>query len=258
MFGDMMRTKATEDGVNVHYMINNEEKTGTCAVCVSDSGTKRSLCAYLGAANTFKKEHLLEIWAVVEAAEIYYASGYHLTVSPDSILAIAKHSSENSSKKFCLNLAAPFISQFFSEQLLSVLPYVDILFGNETEAQAFAKMQNWPDSLSIREIAVKIGQLDKANKKKERIVVITQGEGKIFVVTAEGSKVAEFMPTKLEKSQIIDTNGAGDAFVGGFLSQLASGHGLDACVAAGTYAATEIIQRSGCTFPAECKFKTAA
>lgn len=79
MFGDMMRTKATEDGVNVLYMINTEEKTGTCAVCVTSGGNNRSLCAYLGAANTFKKDHLLEIWSHVENAEIFYVSGFHLT-----------------------------------------------------------------------------------------------------------------------------------------------------------------------------------
>lgn len=53
----------------------------------------------------------------------------------------------------------------------------------------------------------------------------------------------------------MDTNGAGDAFVGGFLSQLAGGKGVEACIQAGNYAANVIIQRSGCTFPKECGYK---
>ena len=36
------------------------------------------------------------------------------------------------------NLAAPFISQFFTDRLRDVLFYVDILFGNEDEAVAFS------------------------------------------------------------------------------------------------------------------------
>ena len=52
-------------------------------------------------------------------------------MSPESILKVAKHASENN-KVFCMNLSAPFISQFFKEDLMKVMPYVDVLFGNET------------------------------------------------------------------------------------------------------------------------------
>ncbi|TNN82417.1 Adenosine kinase [Liparis tanakae] len=57
--------------------------------------------------------------------------GFFLTVSPESIMKVAKHASDHN-KIFCMNLSAPFISQFFKEPLMKVMPYVDILFGNET------------------------------------------------------------------------------------------------------------------------------
>lgn len=31
-----------------------------------------------------------------------------------------------------MNLSAPFLSQFFKEPLMNAMPYVDIIFGNET------------------------------------------------------------------------------------------------------------------------------
>lgn len=255
MFGDIMRTKAQEDGVNVLYMVNEEEKTGTCAVCVSQGGKQRSLCAFLGAANTFKKEHLInEVWTDVQKADLYYISGFHLTVSPESFLEIAKYSEQEPNKILACNLSAPFISQFYSAQLLSVLPYVDIVFGNETEADAFRTMKGWSAELSVREIAVQICKLDKVNKLKPRVVVITQGADNIIVVQNDGADVQEFKPTKLTAEQIVDTNAAGDAFVGGYLSQLIRKKSLATCIKAATYAATEIIQQQGCTLPAECKF----
>ncbi len=60
----------------------------------------------------------------------------------------------------------------------------------------------------------------------------------------------------LPKENLVDTNtnGAGDAFVGGFLSQLARGRDIAECVRAGHYASRVIIQRSGCTFPRECDY----
>jgi adenosine kinase len=33
---------------------------------------------------------------------------------------------------FMMNLSAPFLSQFFKEPMMEAMPYVDILFGNET------------------------------------------------------------------------------------------------------------------------------
>jgi len=42
-----------------------------------------------------------------------------------------------------MNLAAPFLSQFFKGPLLETMPYWDILFGNETEALTFAKEQKF-------------------------------------------------------------------------------------------------------------------
>ena len=51
------------------------------------------------------------------------------------------------------------------------------------------------------------------------------------------------------------TIGAGDAFVGGFLSQLVKGKEIADCVRAGHYASRVVIQQSGCTFPKECGFK---
>lgn len=47
----------------------------------------------------------------------------------------------------------------------------------------------------------------------------------------------------------------GDAFVGGFLSQLVHGKPIEDCVRAGCYAANVIIQRSGCTYPEKPDFK---
>ena len=64
---------------------------------------------------------------------------------------------------------------------------------------------------------------------------------------AIGDNVRTFPVTKVD--QLVDTNGAGDAFVAGFLSQLLLGASLDDCVAAGHWSAGVIIQHVGCTFP---------
>ncbi|XP_006518503.1 adenosine kinase isoform X1 [Mus musculus] len=131
-FGEILKRKAADAHVDAHYYEQNEQPTGTCAACIT--GGNRSLVANLAAANCYKKEKHLDLernWVLVEKARVYYIAGFFLTVSPESVLKVARYAAENN-RVFTLNLSAPFISQFFKEALMDVMPYVDILFGNET------------------------------------------------------------------------------------------------------------------------------
>jgi adenosine kinase len=47
---------------------------------------------------------------VVENARFYYSAGFFLTVSPDSMMAVAKHSAAEG-KCYMMNLSAPFLMQ---------------------------------------------------------------------------------------------------------------------------------------------------
>ena len=65
------------------------------------------------------------------------------------------------------------------------------------------------------------------NTKRPRTVIITQGAHPTVVVH-EG-KIHEYPVLVIAPEKIVDTNGAGDSFVGGFLSQLVGGHALHVC-----------------------------
>ena len=45
----------------------------------------------------------------------------------------------------------------FKKTLLDAMPYIDFLFGNETEARAFADSENW-GTQDIPEIALKVAR----------------------------------------------------------------------------------------------------
>nr|XP_010934326.1 adenosine kinase 2 [Elaeis guineensis] len=250
-FGKEMKKKAKDSGVNGHYYEDETAPTGTCAVCVV--GGERSLVANLSAANCYKSEHLKkpENWALVEKAKYIYIAGFFLTVSPESIQLVAEHAAAKN-KVFMMNLSAPFICEFFRDAQEKALWYVDYLFGNETEAKTFAKVRGW-ETENVEEIALKISALPKASGTHKRITVITQGCDPVIV--ADDGKVKTFPVIVLPKEKLVDTNGAGDAFVGGFLSQLVQERSVEDCVRAGCYAANVIIQRSGCTYPEKPDFE---
>lgn len=242
-YGKILSNKMLEFGAHVNYLITEDHPTGTCA-CVL-TGNDRSLVANLAAANHYKKDHLMkpENWEHVVKAKLLYVAGFHLTVATDAMLELGKHASKHN-KIFSTNLSAPFLCQFFSEQQMSVMPYVDFLFGNETEFAAFSKHQNF-ETEDLTEIALKAAALPKINKQRERTVVITQGS--LPTIVAHGGKVTEYPVNEVKEEDIVDTNGAGDCFVGGFLSQLIQDKSIEDCIKVANYCASYIIKQSGIT-----------
>eukprot|EP00842_Homolaphlyctis_polyrhiza_P005806 jgi/Hompol1/6226/HPOL_001337-RA len=243
----ILAREAAKDGLRTEYHVAAGLPTGKCAVLIT--GIQRTLVTDLQAANAYSPDHLArpDIWALVEGARFYYVGGYFLTVSPPSALRIAQHAAEHN-KVFTMNLSAPFISQFFGQPLSELLPYVDVLFGNEAEAEAFSTANNF-GTTDLAEIALKAAALPKANASRPRLVVFTHGAQPTVVAYNGSIKTFPIIPIKVE--DIVDTNGAGDAFCGGFLSQYVQGHSVEQSVAAGHYVANVVIQRSGPSYPSE-------
>jgi adenosine kinase len=247
-YGKELKDCATADGVLVHYMQDPTTPTGTCAALIKDG--ERALVANLAAANNFKPSHFETETAkeIIEAAKFYYCAGFFLTVSVESLVQVAEHAVAND-KVFCLNLSAPFLVDFFADQMATAIEYADYLFGNESEAAAYAKKHGLSENL--QELALAVAALPKKSSRP-RTVVFTQGS-QSTIVACDG-KVSEYAVEPLAKEELVDTNGAGDAFVGGFLSQLIMGKGVDECVKAGHYAARYIIQTSGTTLDKPCEY----
>lgn len=251
--GKTLKEKAVADGVDVQYMIDDTNPTGTCGVLVT--GDDRSLVANIAAANSYDPSHLQgEAWDLVKKAKYYYIAGFFLTPpkGPEAIMKIAGHACEEN-KVFMMNLSAPFLCLVppFFKAMMDASTYWDVLFGNEDEMAEFSKANSFGTE-DLKEIALKAAALPKSNTKRSRMVVITHGSEPTII--AKDGQVTEYPVIPIEKKDIIDTNGAGDAFVGGFMSQLVQGKDVDECVRAGNYSANLIIQRSGCTFPDKCGF----
>jgi len=239
-------------GVQELYQKDGEASTGLCAVLITDEGKNRSLVTALGAANNYKHAHTETeaVQGAIKAAKVYYGSGFFQTVCPETMMHVAKHARDEG-KIFTTNLSAPFLMQVppFLAATEATLPFVDILFGNETEAATWAEVKGWEEK-DVAEIAKKLSA-----EVTKGTVVITQGADPTIVVF--NGEVTTYPVNKVEK--LVDTNGAGDAFVGGFLSKLVlvdakanlTQDDIAECVRAGAYAAEQIIQRDGCTIPAD-------
>lgn len=246
-----LKDTASAAGVTTLYFETEKDATGSCAVLVKSS--ERALVANIAAANHFAQTHLdsAEVKAAIEKARIIYATGFLLTLpeGPASLRQLGEHAKQHG-KTFVFNLSAPFLIDFFWDQLQSVLPYADYVLCNEHEASAYAKKAGWEDDR--RAAACKLAAAPKENTAVPRTVIFTQGPEATIVFT--GGETKEFKPIKVEDSQIVDLNGAGDAFAAGIIAGLAKGVSLEESIDAGHNAACHVIQRSGPTYPEKADF----
>lgn len=200
----------------------------------------------LAAANHYDISHLKSpsVWKLVEQAQAFYVGGYHLTVSPPAALALGAEAAKRN-VPFVFGLGAPFIPLAFGEPLAQLLEYTDVVFQNETEAASWAEATGKAPKDDLKAIAKAMASLPKKNEKRARTVVITQGTDPTLVAEGPDAEVKEFTVHAIDGKEIVDTNGAGDAFAGGFLAGLVEGKDLKTCVDMGSWLAAKSLRELG-------------
>jgi adenosine kinase len=263
---NMEKMKASVEqvsGVKAVYLVDSTQPTGTCGVLLSSQGKNRSLVANLGAANHFKKSHLESNRdSVLSKAAVIYSSGFFITAAADSLDYLSDFVATNKETRpvFCFNLAAPFICEVepFRVVLMRTITYVDYLFGNDAEALALAKALGWSDIAdNIPAIAQRLASLEKkgVSADRKRTVIITRGADATVAAVQGETTVHEYPIVALKESEIVDSNGCGDAYAGAFVAGLLLGKSVEECCRAGAYAGHEVIRRSGCTLPDKSAFQ---
>ena len=256
----MKESVEKKSGVKAVYQIDPSHPTGTCGVLVSGHGKYRSLVANLGAANHFKKSHLVAHKSdVLDHASLIYSSGFFITAAADSLDYLCEYISSSSKNPiFAFNLAAPFICEVepFRVVLMRTITHVDYLFGNDAEGKALAKALGWTDiAENVPEIAKRLANLDKKDNGRKRTVILTQGAEPTAVAIQGKSEVDLFPIIAVQEHEIIDSNGCGDAYAGAFVAGLLLGKPIQKCCEAGAYAGNVIIKRSGVTLPESSHFE---
>ncbi|KAJ3570759.1 hypothetical protein NP233_g4187 [Leucocoprinus birnbaumii] len=244
---EQLKAANAREGLDQVYQVKKGEKTGACAVVIT--GHDRSLVTTLRVAEKFDQSHLesAEVAPLIEAANFFYVEGYFLTHGTSVAEWLSKKSSD-ANKTFVLNLSAPFIAQFFTESLKKVLPYTDVVIANESEAEAWATATGYSGSKTdLAGIAKALAGYEKANKR-ERIVIFTHGAKATTVVAGPNAEAQTYPVKALSDEEIVDTNGAGDAFAGGFLGALVAGKPLEQSVLAGHELGRICVQQVGPQF----------
>ena len=223
--------KQALDNIGIEPFISQgSERSGKCVSLISPDG-ERTMVTHLGAALELTADDVTS--DVFEGYDCLYIEGY-LVQNRDLITGVVKHAKEKG-LKVALDLASFNVvadNKAFLRDLVS--RYVDIIFANEDEANAFtdeAEPVNALQSISsMCELAVvKIGT---------RGALIKRGDEVLHAGIMAAAKR-------------VDTTGAGDFYAAGFMAGLCNGLSLRQCGTIGAITAGKVIEVVGTTLGEE-------
>ena len=238
-----------ELNVNVLFEILPGEKTSRCGVGIYRK--ERFLITQLRASKKLSEEYIQQNMGEILSNESIIIEGYML---PNK-LEICKKLTEcfNREKKFViLTLSAMFIVQYHYDKLMEIANKCDMIVANIKEAELLSGVKGGNPKEVFDAIFKKLSPRD-------RLLVITAGSQGVYCAKYNYKRnqldfIFQYFANKINNDEIVDLNGAGDSFLGGFLSEYLKGSSLYDCCRIGTEAASVILRNVGCTFPKNLVF----
>lgn len=212
-------------GVTPHF-IKDTGISGSCTVLISPDG-ERTMGTFLGPAPTIEPEEITE--ETLSQYQCIYIEGYLIVNEP--LVRSTMRKAKKLGLKVALDLSNFNIVNAFKGLLKDLIPsYVDILFSNESEAEAYTGQ---PAKEAVRTLSqcveVSLVTLGKAGS-------LVGSRGQFYSIPAVGGNP-------------VDTTGAGDHFAAGFLYGQSIGASLERSARMGSLLAGYAIEDVGSEIP---------
>jgi len=267
--GAVLESLVNSDAVLTAFAKQEDLPTGHCIALVE--GAERTLAANLGAANKFSAE---DLWQgnnrnLLEGSKVIYVEGYFLSHSPEATMELARFAQKHKIT-FVFNLCGEYVCEdiTYVENVLAILPFIDILFGNLSEFEVFidtieAKLNTSSSvirnlramirSEGVDDLDMKIENICESpvrSKPKSLIAVVTEGCEPVQCYSiGERLKTISVEVPRLPQAAVKDTIGAGDSFIAGFIFVLLREGSLRSCIEYAIWTAQKMIQQVGVTLP---------
>ena len=243
---------ALEDiGVNPILEILKDDKTSRCGVGVYKK--EKLFVTQLRASKRLSEKFIEENFDKILDHNALIIEGYLLNNKFEMLQKLCHYFSINN-KMIILTLSANFIVKMHYDKLIELGNKADIIAGSFQEAKEFAGT----DANNTQDVFINI--FKKLKQKENRLLLFTDGPngalcGKYNYESNQLDYIIQCFAPKVKDEEIKDLNGAGDAFLGGFLSEYMKGRYVYDCCKNGINAATIILKNVGCTFPKKIKFQ---
>lgn len=223
--GELVLKKAKSHGVDVSEAVRSERLTTPIAsLTVSRDGSRTSCNSRATMLTGFLPEFReLGGVRVVSLASLFRAP----LDQKETVVRLVKQAKE-AGAVVCADTKIPTFRPLSLRDLKEVLPMIDYFFPNEKEAEFMTgETEEWKMAEALQKTGI-------------RNVIVKTGKKGCMVC---GEKEQFQMPAK--EVHAVDSTGAGDNFVAGFISGILAGDPLRDCCKKGIACAAECVQRMG-------------
>ncbi|XP_015120230.1 adenosine kinase 2 [Diachasma alloeum] len=256
--GSTLEKLVKADGIQTKYAVHPTLPTGICISLIC--GQSRCLIANLGAAAVYTPLDLKRSNLPLDGLKIVYIEGFFLTHSLNvakEIVVLTQEKCKNVVVAF--NLSGEYIFEEHHAAICQMVGLAKIVFGNAREMKALAKalslqFENVTDipfllnSSKRVTVSVASANIEEDWLTDNDIFVMTQGGSAPAIVVWGDGRSAQVHPKK-PKEPIVDTTGAGDAIVAGFLAGVLAKWDPKSCLECGCRTAAKIITKLGVNVP---------
>ncbi len=210
--------------LGVSTKINKHSSITGHAITFITPDSERTFSVHLGAALKINKEDILE--EDIKNSKILHVEGYHLGASTKETALHAIDLAKKHQTLVSLDLADAGVVKKNKEAFQEVIPKIDILFANETEAKEFTGLE--PEQ-AVQELAQKV-----------KIAIVKIGkQGSLICQDGVLTLIQPF------PANALDTTGAGDTYAAGFLYGCIQNWPLEKCGRLGSLLAAKIVEQIG-------------
>lgn len=220
--GDYYEDMITKDNIKCNLVKCDVHGTGRIINLITPDA-ERTFAVNLGAAVNLQKEEVIN--EDIIDSKVFYFTGYEFESAKEAVRH-ALFIAQQNGVKVAFDLADPKLVSRNLDEIKELLKSCDIVFMNETEAEALT-------GLAAEKAASKIGE-------EVEIAVVKVGKEGSFVFG--NSSVVKIEPYLKEA---VDTTGAGDLYAAGFLYGFVNGKDLGLCGKYGSFMASKIVEVVG-------------
>ena len=227
------------------------EKTSRCGVGIYKKD--RCLVPDIQASKKLSKEFIEEKSDIIFQHDMLLIEGYYLKENFELCKYLCEEFKKQN-KLVILTLSAVVIVQYHIDSIKEIANMSDMIIGNmeETEVLAGGKSAVFQDTYE---------KVHRLLMPKNRLLVVTCGSHGVYCSKYNYQSnrlelILQCFPNFVKNDEIVDLNGAGDAFLGGFLAMYLkgnTGNKLYSCCKSGNDAASVILRNVGCTYPKNFK-----
>ena len=234
-----------QSNIKTNLLEQIDMATSRCAVGICNNKDRYFLSDILASRNlsvNFIQNH----WNEIISHDALLIEGYFIKENfelcsniCDAFIKVGKY--------IILTLSDPLMIESYKEGIIKIANKADMVVGSLNAAKKLVGEIN--DSTNIDLLFKKIYSI---LNDKNRILIITAGNHGVFCSKYDSTTKTEdhfqTFPNQINNRDIVDFNGAGDAFLGGFISQQMQDKTFEDCCHLGNKAAAVVIKNIGCNF----------